>query len=155
MEIKIRKGNEKDIKAVFGLIKELADYEKSIHELENSEEEMLADGFGENSIYKFIIAESGNEIIGMALYYIAYSTWKGRCLYLEDLVVSESWRGKGIGQKLFDRIVEITREENTNRLMWQVLDWNEPAINFYKKNGTKFFDNWINCRLTKKQLDEY
>ena len=105
------------------------------------------DGFGPNPIYGFIVAEQDEDILGMSMYYYRYSTWKGKRLYLEDLIVTEKARGSGIGKQLLDRTVEIAKETNCTGVMWQVLDWNTPAIEFYKKYGASLDEEWINCNL--------
>lgn len=152
--IAIRKGTPRDIPAMMRLVRELADYEKALHEVENTEARMLEDGFGANPIYGLIVAESEGEIVGISVYYFRYSTWKGKRLYLEDIVVSEAQRGKGIGKLLFDATMRASIETNCNGMMWQVLDWNEPAINFYKKYEAAFDNEWINCSLSRKQIEK-
>lgn len=147
MQVKIRKGEKKDIQSVMALVKELAIYEKAENEVTNTIELMEKDGFGENPIFEFIVAETENQIVGMSLYYYRYSTWKGKRLYLEDYIVTESFRGTGIGKLLFDETIEIAKNTNCTGMMWQVLDWNEPAINFYKKYETRFDSEWYNCHL--------
>lgn len=151
----IRKGVKEDLPQVLVLIKELAEYEKAPQEVDNSLERMEEDGFGPNSVFGFHVAEVDQKIVGISVYYYRYSTWKGKCLYLEDLVVNESYRGSGIGKKLFDVTVLEARKTNCRQLNWQVLDWNEPAINFYKKLNTQFDGEWVNCRLTRDQLVNY
>lgn len=144
----IRKGKREDIPQVLGLIQELALYEKALHEVENTVEQMLIDGFGEKPIFDLFVAEAGTgKIVGTALYYFRYSTWKGRRLYLEDLIVTENHRGHGLGKLLFDAIIEEAKATQSNGVVWQVLDWNEPAINFYKKYETNFDSEWLNCSL--------
>ncbi|MFT6867488.1 MAG: GNAT superfamily N-acetyltransferase [Cyclobacteriaceae bacterium] len=145
--IQIRKGTKSDLPSAFELIKELALFEKAPDEVSNTLEMMEKDGFGEHPIYWYIVAEDGGEIVGMSMYYYRYSTWKGKRLYLEDLVVTESRRGTGIGKMLFERTVEIGKETDCTGMMWQVLDWNEPAINFYQEYGTKMDSGWLNCSL--------
>lgn len=152
--ISIRKGTESDIVQAISLIKELAIYEKAPDEVEVTPTEMLAWGFGSNKIFDFFVAEENNIIIGMALYYYKYSTWKGKCLFLEDIIVTESQRGKGIGKLLFDKIIEVSKEANVRRMEWQVLDWNTPAINFYKKYAATLDGEWINGKLTNDQLEK-
>jgi GNAT superfamily N-acetyltransferase len=134
------------------LIKELALYEKAPDEVITSEEQMHEDGFGENPIFKFIVAEVNKEIVGMALYYWKYSTWKGKGIYLDDIIVTENHRRKGIGKLLMDEIIKIAAREKANKLEWQVLDWNEPAINFYKKYNVEFDGEWINCKISGEEL---
>ncbi len=143
----IRKGEKADLPDAFRLIKELALFEKAPEEVTNTIEMMEEDGFGPNPIYGFIVAEDEGEIVGMSMYYYRYSTWKGKRLYLEDLIVTEKARGTGIGKDLLDRTVEIAKETNCTGVMWQVLDWNTPAIDFYKKYGASLDEEWINCNL--------
>ncbi|MCP4437627.1 MAG: GNAT family N-acetyltransferase [Aureispira sp.] len=155
MKINIRKGVEKDIKAALGLIQELADYEKAPQEVVVTEESMLKDGFGELAVYEFLVAEIDNAVVGIAVYFPTYSTWKGRALHLEDLVVTQSHRRKGIGRLLFDTIVQVAQKTQTQRLTWQVLDWNSPAIEFYETLDANFDGEWINCKLTASQIQNY
>lgn len=143
----IREGKREDLPQVLKLVKELAEYEKALHEVSSTVEKMEVDGFGENPIYGFFVAEHDKVIIGISLYYYRYSTWKGKRLYLEDIVVTQSERGGGIGKKLFERTMKFTLEQNCTGMMWQVLDWNEPAINFYKKYNAKLDGEWVNCSL--------
>lgn len=147
MSIIIRDSIREDVPAMFDLIKELALYEKAPEQVTNTIEQMYVDGFGENPIFGAIISEVDNQIVGMALYYFRYSTWKGKRLYLEDLIVSETMRGGGLGEKLLNAIINKARETNCTGLMWQVLDWNELAINFYKKFGAKFDEEWVNVHI--------
>jgi GNAT superfamily N-acetyltransferase len=153
--MKIRKGVKSDLPSVLELIKELAIYEKALHEVEITLEQLEEDGFGEEPVFQFLVATENEEIVGLALYYFRYSTWKGKAIYLEDLVVKESHRGRGYGQKLLDAIVEEARQTGSKQVRWQVLDWNEPAINFYKKLGAHLDGEWINCTLTAKQIANY
>lgn len=155
MDAIIRKGVEADVPEALRLVKELAEYERALDEVEVSIEEMIRDGFGSFPIYEFFVAESDNEIIGLALFYYKYSTWKGTCIYLDDIVVTEQYRRKGIGKKLFDEVVKVARERKVRKLEWQVLEWNTPAISFYKKIGTTFDDEWINCKLTESSIQSY
>lgn len=152
--IYIRKGTESDIEQALSLVKELAIYEKAPDEVEVTPAEMLAWGFGSDKIFDFYVAEENNIIIGMALYYFKYSTWKGKCLFLEDIIVTESHRGKGIGKLLFDKIIEVSKETNVRRMEWQVLNWNTPAINFYKKYAATLDGEWINGKLTNVQIEQ-
>ncbi len=147
--MKIREGKRSDLPEVLKLIIELAEYEKAAHEVETTVERMEIDGFGKNPIYGFFVAESEmGQIVGTAIYYYRYSTWKGKRMYLEDLVVSEASRGQGIGKMLFDEVIKKGKAEQCTGMMWQVLDWNEPAINFYKKYYNAHLDGeWINCSL--------
>lgn len=152
----IRRGQEADLPQVLALIQELAEYERAPHEVTNTLADMQRDGFGPEPIFKFFVAEQPEgRIIGIALYYTAYSTWKGRMLYLEDLVVTEDLRGTGIGKRLFDAVVAEARHTGANRMKWQVLEWNEPAIGFYKKIGANLDPEWHNGNLTAEQLLAY
>ena len=153
-EIVIRKGNQNDVDAALGLVKELAHYEKAPYEVEVTVEEMKNWGFGQNKVFDFFVAESNGKIIGLALYYYKYSTWKGKCMFLEDIIVTESMRGKGIGKLLFDEVVKVAKAEKVRRLEWQVLEWNEPAINFYRKYNAVLDGEWINCKLTNQHLEK-
>jgi GNAT superfamily N-acetyltransferase len=150
--ISIRAGRKEDLPRVLELVRELAEYERAPHEVTNSVQLMEADGFGLNPVYGFFVAEYSGHIVGLSLYYWRYSTWKGRRLYLEDIIVTESERGKGVGKLLFERTMEKTLEAGCTGMMWQVLDWNEPAINFYKKYGAKLDNEWTNCHLEASQI---
>ena len=134
------------------LIRELAAYERAPHEVTNTVERLEQDGFGEHPVYGFFVAEVEHNVVGLSLYYWRYSTWKGKRLYLEDIIVTESQRGKGAGKLLFDRTMRKALEENCTGMMWQVLEWNEPAINFYKKYGSKLDGEWVNCNLEADQI---
>ncbi len=147
INIHIRKAKPTDMDAVFGLIKELAIYENAEDQVTNSVENLIEDGFGSNAVFNCLVAEVNQQVIGFALYYTSYSTWKGRCLYLEDFLVTESWRRKGVGKLLFDEVYQIAKETKVKRFEWQVLDWNEPAINFYKKYEANLDETWVNCKL--------
>lgn len=151
--IKIRTGVKADLPDILKLIQELADYEKAPAEVEVTVAEMEHWGFGPDKIFDFFVAEKNDVIVGLALYYYKYSTWKGKCLFLEDIIVTENMRGTGIGKLLFDKIVEVAKEKNVRRLEWQVLEWNEPAIKFYKKYNATLDPEWLNGKLTNHQLD--
>ena len=151
----IRKGVREDLPQVLDLIRELAVYEKAPDQVDNTIEKMEEDGFGDSPVFGFYVAEIEGEIVGVSIYYYRYSTWKGKSLYLEDLVVKASYRGLGVGKKLFDVTVAVALETNCQLLNWQVLDWNEPAINFYKKLDAQFDGEWINCKLTREQMVNY
>jgi GNAT superfamily N-acetyltransferase len=153
--ITIREGERKDIPAVFGLIKELALYEKAPYEVENTPAQMAEDAFGDQPLFGFFVAEVEDQVVGMAIYYFRYSTWKGKRLYLEDIYIKEEHRGKGIGNLLFDALVEVAQKTRCNGLSFQVLNWNEPAINFYKKLFVTFDNEWTNCSLNRQQLEQW
>ncbi len=148
MQITIRKAVEEDCVPMMKLIHELALYEKAPEAVTVQFDHFVKSGFGEHPVWYAFVAEADAGVVGFALYYLRYSTWKGQRLYLEDLLVTESQRGNGIGKLLFDRLIEECREKKYSGMVWQVLDWNEPAINFYKKfEGVAFDDEWINCSL--------
>ncbi|TYP96520.1 L-amino acid N-acyltransferase YncA [Sphingobacterium allocomposti] len=149
--VTIRRAERTDCEAMMSLIKELAAYEKAPDAVTVSMDEFVESGFGSNPVWGAFVAERDNTIVGLALYYIRYSTWKGRRLYLEDLVVTEKERGNGIGKQLLDRTIAWAREANYSGIMWQVLNWNEPAINFYKKYQAEFDEEWINVSLSFRQ----
>lgn len=148
----IRPGRKGDLPRTLELIRELAAYERAPHEVITTVAQMERDGFGPQPIFGFFVAERGDSIIGIALYYWRYSTWKGKRLYLEDIIVTEKERGKGAGKLLFDQTMKLAVGEGCTGMMWQVLEWNEPAINFYKKYGAKLDDEWTNCSLERDQL---
>lgn len=145
----IREGRKEDLPRALELIKELATYENAPDAVTNTVEQMELDGFGENPVYGLFVAETDEkEIVGIAIYYYRYSTWKGRRIYLEDIVVTESQRGNGVGKLLFDKTIQKGKESGCSGMVWQVLDWNEPAINFYKKYYKATLDEeWINCSV--------
>lgn len=151
MEIQIRKAEKKDCSAMMELIRELAVYERAPEEVTVDFNHFEESGFGEKPVWWAFVAEVENKVVGFALYYIRYSTWKGQRLYLEDILVNEPYRGKGIGKLLFDQLVEEAKEKKLQAMVWQVLEWNEQAINFYKKyEGVKFDGEWLNCSLEIK-----
>ena len=151
----IRKGVISDLPEVLTLIKELAEYEKAPLEVENSLAEMQKDGFGDHPIYRLYVAELDRKIVGIAIFYYKYSTWKGKCIFLEDIIVTEKMRGNKIGALLFEKVISIAKEEKVRRLEWQVLDWNEPAINFYNKYEANLDPEWINGKLVYEQLQNF
>lgn len=154
--ILIRKGVQSDLPAIYALILELGVYEKAEHEIDNSIEDMERDGFGDRPLFEFFVAETiEGKIVGMALFYFGYSTWKGKKLYLDDLVVTESHRRMGIGQLLLDKLVEYAVEQDVQQVRWHVLNWNRPAITFYEKIEAGFEDEWITCKLNRRQLSRY
>ncbi|MCU0419223.1 MAG: GNAT family N-acetyltransferase [Cyclobacteriaceae bacterium] len=149
----IREGTEADLPRALELIKELAAYERALPEVTNTVEQMRADGFGPQPIYAFFVAEAEGLLVGLSLYYFRYSTWKGKRLYLEDIIVTEAYRGRGVGKALFDRTLEQALRDGCTGMMWQVLDWNAPSIKFYERYGTRFDHAWINCHLEADQIE--
>lgn len=145
MNIITRQGIKEDIPAVFELVKELAIYEKALYMVSNTVEKMNKD-YDEN-LFDFHVAEVEGVIVGISLYYFRYSTWKGKMLYMEDIIVTENKRGNGIGKLLFDATVQTAKDKSCTGMVWQVLDWNTSALGFYRKYGTSFDDEWINCRI--------
>ena len=143
----IRPGKKSDVPQVFQLIKELAEYEKALDKVSNTVEKLEEDGFGPNPVYELFVAEIENNIVGIALTYYRFSTWRGKVMYLEDLIVREHMRRKGIGKKLFDMVLDHAKVTRCVGLSLQVLDWNDLGINFYKKYNMEFDDEWINCYL--------
>jgi len=143
----IREATVSDCERMMELVNELAVYERAPQEVTVSMDHFKASGFGNKPVWWAIVAEADGVVVGFALYYIRYSTWKGQRMYLEDILVTEEWRGKGIGGKLMDRLIEIAKEKGFSGMLWQVLDWNEPAINFYKKYNAKFDPEWVNVSL--------
>lgn len=146
--ITIRRAVELDCPRLLELIKELALYEKAPEQVTVTLEHFKKSGFGEQPVWWAFVAEENGVVQGFALYYIRYSTWKGQRMYLEDILVTDAMRGKGIGKLLFDRLIEEAKEKEFSGIVWQVLEWNEPAINFYKKYNASFDPEWINCSIS-------
>ncbi len=146
-EFILRRAAADDACRILELIQELADFEKEPDAPSLSKEQLILDGFSESPRFEVTLAEVGSEVVGMSLVYERYSTWMGRSLYLEDLIVSESHRGIGIGKALMEAAIKKAREGDYSRLEWQVLDWNTSAIDFYKQLGAELDESWINCRI--------
>ena len=155
MNAAIREARLADCSRILELINELAVYERAPEEVTVTLAEFEDAGFGQKPVWKAFVAELDETIVGFALYYVRYSTWKGCRLYLEDFIVTDSHRGKGIGKQLFDTIVLEAHEKGFNGMTWQVLDWNEPALNFYKKYEAGVEAGWLNGSLSKQQLSSY
>lgn len=152
MNINIRRARREDCPKLLEMVKGLALYEKAPQEVTVTLEEFAEAGFGTSPVWTAFIAQLDEQVVGFALYYVRFSTWKGCRMYLEDFFVNEDFRGKGIGTLLFERILAEAREKQFNGVSWQVLDWNEPAINFYKKYNARFEGEWINVSLSAEQL---
>jgi GNAT superfamily N-acetyltransferase len=152
MQVHVRSGVKKDLPQVFELIKELAAYERAPEEVTNSVAKMEEDGFGELPAYRFFVAERNDLIIGISLYYFRYSTWKGRRLFLEDIIVTAAERRKGVGRALFENTMKKALEERCSGMMWQVLNWNDPAMKFYEQYGNRVDSEWVNCSLEADQI---
>lgn len=152
MNLQIRNGQKPDCAAVLNLIRELAEFEKAAEEAELNLEQLEKDGFGENPAYQLLVAEQNNEIIGMALFYEKYSTWKGRSIYLEDLIVTKVHRRKGVGKLLFEAVMQECKKRKAGRMEWQVLNWNQAAVDFYQKYGAELDSDWINAKFRREFL---
>jgi len=147
MKITIRRAVKDDCARLLELIQELATYERAPDEVTVTLDHFTESGFGKQPVWWAFVAEVDEVIVGFALYYIRYSTWKGQAMYLEDILITNAMRGKGIGKLLFDRLINEAKEKKFNRIIWQVLDWNEPAINFYRKYNADFDARWVNCSI--------
>jgi GNAT superfamily N-acetyltransferase len=154
MSIKIRKAVKEDCSRLLELVKELAEYERAPQEVTVTLPHFIESGFGSQPVWWAFVAEENNRVEGFALYYIRFSTWKGQRMYLEDFLVTEKMRGKGIGKLLFEELIKEARIKNLNGIQWQVLEWNEPAINFYKKYNATFDGEWVNCSITVNEKAE-
>jgi len=150
----IRKGTQQDMPAVLELIKELAVFENEPDAVVVTVEDLERDGFTANPLFNTFVAEVDGNIIGMALFYYRYSTWKGRTIHLEDLIVTESMRGTGAGSLLYKEVFKFAKAEGVRRVEWAVLDWNTPAINFYEKTCAKVFDDWRVAQMNEEGIAE-
>ncbi|ATL47300.1 GNAT family N-acetyltransferase [Chitinophaga caeni] len=145
--IQIRRAVKEDCPRLMELVQELADYEKAPGEVTVKLSHFEEAGFGEHPVWWAFVAEARGQVIGFALYYIRFSTWKGSRMYLEDIIVTEKWRGNGVGKLLFDQLIIEAKEKHLSGISWQVLEWNQPAINFYKKYKASFDPEWVNCSI--------
>ena len=155
MNVSIRTAKPEDIPAILELIHELAAYERAPNDVITTTESMLKDGFGDERIFHCHVAEAEGRIIGLAIYYVGYSTWKGKMVYLDDLIVTESMRRHGVGKLLFDAAAKFAKEAGAQQFRWHVLDWNTPAIEFYKKYEASLDPTWITGKLTREQLEKF
>jgi GNAT superfamily N-acetyltransferase len=151
----IRKGIPEDMPEVLALIKELAIFEKEPNAVVVTVEDLVRDGFSENPLFYTFVAEVQNKIIGVALYYYRFSTWKGKTIHLEDLIVKETNRGTGAGFALYTEIIKQGKKDNVRRIEWNVLDWNTPAIEFYKKSGATVLDDWRVVHMDEKGIETF
>lgn len=151
----IRKTLKKDMPCVLELIQELAIFEKEPDAVVVTVDDLVRDGFSEQPLFQCFVAEVENEIIGMALFYYRYSTWKGKTLHLEDLIVKESKRGTGAGFALYKEIIQQGKVENVRRIEWNVLDWNTPAIDFYEKSGAKVLGDWRVVHMNENGIKNF
>jgi GNAT superfamily N-acetyltransferase len=147
----IRKGLKEDLPAVLELIKELSVFEKAPNEVTNTLAAMEEEFTAPNPVFRLLVADRNKVVVGMAIYFIKYSTWKGRGVFLDDFVVQSNYRGRGIGKSLFDRFLDEAKQLNAKQIHWQVLDWNKKAINFYKKYDASMDSGWIDCKLFENQ----
>lgn len=151
----IRKGNPDDMKAVLSLIQELAVFENEPDAVLITESDLVRDGFGENPLFHVFVAEVDAEIVGIALYYYRFSTWKGRTIHLEDLIVKDKMRGSGLGMALYSKIMEQAKKDKVRRVEWNVLDWNTPAVKFYENSGAKVFEDWRVVQMDEAGIDTF
>ncbi len=151
----IRKGKQEDMANVLELIKELAIYEKEPDAVVIKESDLIRDGFSDNPLFYTFVAEVNHKIVGVALYYYRYSTWKGKTIHLEDLIVREEMRGTGIGFELYSEIIKQGKKDNVRRIEWNVLDWNTPAIKFYEKSGARILEDWRVVQMDEIGINEF
>lgn len=145
--VTVRAAEKADCEAMLELVRELAVYERAPDEVTVSMEHFIESGFGDKPVWWAYVAEAEGKVIGFALYYVRYSTWKGQRMYLEDILVTEAWRRRGVGRQLMDKLVAVAKEKGFTGITWQVLDWNEPAIDFYKAYNAKFDPEWVNVSI--------
>lgn len=151
----IRAGEKEDMKAVLSLIQELAEFEKEPDAVIVTIEDLIRDGFGNQPLFHVFVAETNSEIVGIAFYYYRYSTWKGKIIHLEDLIVKNNMRGKGVGYALYSEIIRQAQRDNVKRIDWNVLDWNTPAIDFYEKTGAKVLKEWHVAQMDEAGIADF
>ena len=151
----IRAGRKEDMKAVLNLIQELAEFEKEPDAVIVTVEDLIRDGFGDQPLFHVFVAEIDSEIVGIAFYYYRYSTWKGKIIHLEDLVVKNNMRGKGVGYALYSEIIKQAQRDNVKRIDWNVLNWNTPAIDFYEKTGAKVLKEWRVAQMDETGIADF
>ena len=155
MSFIIREGQKQDVKAVLDLITELAVFEKEPDAVEITVEDLLKDGFSDNPKFKLFVAEENAVVIGIALFYERYSTWKGKSIHLEDLMITQSKRKIGAGKALYTAVLKYAHDHDFNRVAWEVIDWNTNAINFYKSTGATYLSDWSVVQMNKENLEKY
>jgi GNAT superfamily N-acetyltransferase len=155
MDFIIRRGQAKDMQAVLGLITELAVFEKEPDAVDISVDDLVKDGFSENPKFKIFVAEQEHEIIGIALFYERYSTWKGRTIHLEDLIVTKNKQKIGAGKALYTAVLKYAYDHDYNRVAWEVIDWNSNAIDFYKSTGATYLNDWSVVQMNKENLAKF
>ena len=155
MDFQVRKASKNDMPSVLKLINELAVYEREPDAVEVTVADLERDGFGDQALFNCFVAETEDKIVGMALFYNRYSTWKGKTIHLEDLIVNEDYRGKGIGMQLYKKVMQFALEENIKRVEWVVLDWNTPAVNFYKNTGASVFSEWDTVQFDQDSIKKF
>ena len=155
MEFQVRKATKNDMPSVLKLINELAVYEREPDAVEVTVADLERDGFGDQPLFNCFVAEAEDKIVGMALFYNRYSTWKGKTIHLEDLIVNEDYRGKGIGVQLYKKVMQFALDENIKRVEWVVLDWNTPAVNFYKNTGASVFSEWDTVQFDQDSIKKF
>ena len=153
--INIRRATEKDVPRIMELIRELAAYEHGLSEVKVTEADLLRDGFGDERLFHALVAEEGGQILGAAIYFYTYSTWNGKCLYLEDLIVDRNFRDRKVGGELMTALIRTAKENGARRMAWQVLDWNVDAHDFYRKFGADLDGHWLNGRLNEEQISAF
>jgi GNAT superfamily N-acetyltransferase len=151
----IRPAIKEDMAQVLDLIKELATFEREPEAVVVTVDDLEREGFGEHPLFKCFVAEVGNEIVGMALFYFRFSTWKGRSIHLEDLIVKEEMRGSGLGSELYKEVMKYAKSQNVRRVEWVVLDWNEGAIKFYERSGAKILDDWRTVHMDEQGITNF
>lgn len=151
----IRKGTPEDMKAVLSLIQDLAVFEKEPDAVVITEEDLIRDGFGTVPLFHVFVAEEEKNIVGIALYYYRYSTWKGKTIHLEDLIVKDEMRGRGIGYALYSEVIKQGKKDGVRRIDWHVLDWNTPAVEFYEKSGARVFDDWRLAQMSEEGINNF
>lgn len=151
----IRKGQKEDMPAVLDLIKELATFEKEPNAVVITVDELIKEGFGDNSLFNTFVAEVDGEIIGTALFYYRFSTWKGKTIHLEDLIVKQEKRGTGAGSALYKEVIRFAKQDGVRRVEWVVLNWNTHAINFYERSGATILQDWLTVQMDEEGITKF